>query len=102
MARTLTALTVPSEYLATAQSLVRPQLKSALMCFARDAALLMPAHPGHALVILQELLQAIRQIKDYKPEAPRPPRPCVNKHPANKWQADRQKNLHQCSLSQQH
>ena len=93
MARTLTALAVPSESIETAQSLVRPQLKNALMRFARDAALLMPAHPGHALVILQELLHAIRQVKYYKPKSPRPTRPRVNKHPANKWQADRQKKL---------
>jgi hypothetical protein len=93
IARPLTALAVPSESIATAQSLVRPQLKNALVCFARDAALLMPTHPGHALVILQELLHAIRQVKYYKPKAPRPPRPRVNKHPANKWQADRQKKL---------
>jgi Transposase DDE domain len=93
IARTLTALAVPSESIETAQSLVRPQLKNALMSFARDAALLMPAHPAHALVILQELLQAIRQVKYYKPKSPRPSRPRVNKHPANKWQADRQKKL---------
>src|SRR5262249_23864046 len=93
LARTRTALAVPSASIATAQSLVRPQLKNALVCFARDAALLMPTHPGHALVILQELLQAIRQVKYYKPKAPRPPRPRVNQHPANKWQADRQKKL---------
>jgi hypothetical protein len=93
IARTLTALAVPSESIETAQSLVRPQLKNALRCFARDAALLMPAHPGHALVILQELLHAIRQVKYYKPKAPRPSRPRVNKHPVNKWQSDRQKKL---------
>jgi hypothetical protein len=93
LARTLTALAVPSESIATAQSLVCPQFKNALVCFARDAALLIPTHPGHALVILQELLHAIRQVKYYKPKAPRPPRPRVNKHPANKWQADRQKKL---------
>lgn len=93
IARTLTALAVPSESLETAQSLVRPQLKNALMSFARDAALLIPAHPGHALVILQELLHAIRQSKYYKPKAPRSSRPRVNKHPANKWQVDRQKKL---------
>ena len=93
IARTLTALAVPSESIATAQSLVRPQLKNALMRFARDAALLIPAHPGQALVILQELLQAIRQVKYYKPKSPRPARPRVNKHPANKWQSDRQKKL---------
>ena len=93
IARTLTALAVPSEAIETAHSLVRPQLKNALMSFARDAALLIPAHAGHALVILHELLHAIRQVKDYKPKAPRPTRPRVNKHPANKWQADRQKKL---------
>lgn len=93
IARTLTALAVPSESLETARSLVRPQLKNALMSFARDAALLMPAHPTHALIILQELLRTICQVKDYKPKAPRPARPRVNKHPANKWQADRQKKL---------
>ena len=93
IARTLTALAVPSESIETAQSLVRPQLKHALMRFAREAALLIPAHPRHALVILQELLHAIRQVKYYKPKSPRPTRPRVNKHPANKWQADRQKKL---------
>jgi hypothetical protein len=94
IARTLTALAVPSESIETAQSLVRPQLKNALMRFAHEAALLIPAHPGRALVVFQELLQAIRQVKYYKPKAPRPTRPRVNKHPANKWQADRQKKLH--------
>jgi hypothetical protein len=64
------------------------------MSFARDAALLTPAHPAQALVILQELLHAIRQVKYYKPKAPRPSRPRVNKHPINKWQSDRQKKLH--------
>jgi len=93
IARTLTALAVPSESIETAQSLVRPQLKNALMRFARDAALLMPAHIGPALVILQELLHAIRQVKYYKPKSPRPTRPRVNKHPANKWQSDRQRKL---------
>lgn len=93
IARMLTVLAVPSESLETAQSLVRPQLKNALMSFARDAALLIPAHPTHALVILQELLQAIRQVKYYKPKAPRPTRPRVNKHPVNKWQVDRQKKV---------
>jgi hypothetical protein len=84
---------VPSESIETAQSLVRPQFKHALMRFAREAALLIPTHTGHALVILQELLHAIRQVKYYKPKSPRPTRPRVNKHPANKWQADRQKKL---------
>ena len=93
IARTLTALAVPSESIETAQSLVRPHLKNALMCLARDAALLIPAHPGHALVILQELLHVIRQVKYYKPKSPRPARPRVNKHPANKWQSQRQKKL---------
>jgi hypothetical protein len=93
IARTLTALAVPSESLDTAQSLVRPQLKNALLSFARDAALLIPAHPAQALVIVQELLQAIRQVKYYKPKSQRPSRPRVNKHPANKWQSDRQKKF---------
>jgi hypothetical protein len=97
IARTLTALAVPSEAIETAQSLVRPQLKNALMRFALDAALLMPAHPAHALGILQELLEAIRQVKYYKPKAPRPSRPRVNKHPPNKWQADRQQKLHKAA-----
>jgi len=93
IARTLTALAVPSESIDTAQSCVRPQLKNALMSFARDAALLTPAHPAQALVVLQDLLHAIRQVKYYKPKAPRPARPRVNKHPINKWQSDRQKKL---------
>ena len=93
IARTLTALAVPSESIETAQSRVRPQLKNALMSFARDAALLTPAHPAQALVILQDLLCAIRQVKYYKPKAPRPARPRVNKHPANKWQSDRRRKL---------
>jgi len=93
IARTLTALSVPSESLETAQSLVQPQLKNALMSFARDAALLTPVHPEKALVILQELLNAIRQVKYYKPKHQRPSRPRVNKQPVNKWQSDRQKKL---------
>ena len=43
IARTLTALAVPSESIETAQSIVQPQLKNALMSFAREAALLTPA-----------------------------------------------------------
>ena len=93
IARTLTALAVPSESIATAQSLVQPQLKNALMSFAREAALLTPAHPEKALVILQELLNAIRQVKYYKPKSQRPSRPRVNKQPANKWHSDRQRKL---------
>ena len=93
MARTLTALSVPSESIETAQSTVRPQLKNALMSFAREAALLTPAHPEKAIVILQELLNAIRQVKYYKPKSQRPSRPRVNKQPANKWQSDRQRKL---------
>jgi hypothetical protein len=93
MARTLTALAVPSEAIETAQSTVRPQLKNALMSFAREAALLMPVHLQTALRILQELLRAIRQVKYYQPKAPRPSRPRVNKQPPNKWQADRQRKL---------
>lgn len=93
IARTLTALAVPSESIETAQSIVRPQLKNALMSFAREAALLTPAHPEKAIVILQELLNAIRQVKYYKPKSQRPSRPRVNKQPANKWQSDRQRKL---------
>lgn len=93
IARTLTALAVPSESIETAQSTVQPQLKNALMSFAREAALLTPAHPEKALVILQELLNAIRQIKYYKPKSQRPSRPRVSKQPANKWQSDRQRKL---------
>ena len=93
IARTLTALAVPSASIETAQSRGRPQLKNALMSFARDAALLTPAHPAQALVILQELLHTIRQVKDYKPKAPRPSRPRVNKQPAHTWQSDRQRKL---------
>jgi len=93
IARTLTALAVPSESIETAQSIVRPQLKNALMSFAREAALLTPAHPEKAIAILQELLHAIRQVKYYQPKSQRLSRPRVNKQPANKWQADRQRKL---------
>jgi hypothetical protein len=93
IARTLTALSVPSESIETAQSIVQPQLKNALLSFARDAALLTPAHPEHALILLEELLNAIRQVKYYKPKAQRPSRPRVNKQPANKWQSDRQRKV---------
>jgi hypothetical protein len=93
IARTLTALAVPSESIATAQSLVRPQLKNALMSFARDAALLAPAHLAKALGILQELRNAIRQVRYYQPKSQRPSRPRLNKQPANKWQSDRQRKL---------
>jgi len=94
IARTLTALSVPSEAHETAQCLVHPQLKNALRSFAREAAFLAPVSPAQALRIFQELLQAIRQVKYYKPTKPRPSCPRVNKQPPNKWQADRQKKLH--------
>jgi len=97
IARTLTALSVPSESIETAQSTVRPQLKNALMSFAREAALLTPAHPEKAIVILQELLNAIRQVKYYQPKSQRPSRPRVNKQPANKWQSDRQRKLNKAA-----
>jgi hypothetical protein len=93
IARTLTALAVPSEARETAQCFVHPQLKNALMSFARDAALLTPVNPAQILVIFQELLHAIRQVKYYKLKKPRPACPRVNKQPPNKWQADRQKKL---------
>lgn len=93
IARTLTALSVPSESIETAQSIVQPQLKNARMSFARTAALLTPTHPEKALVILEELLNAIRQVTYYKPKHPRPPRPRVNKQPVNKWQSHRQQKL---------
>jgi hypothetical protein len=93
IARTLTALAVPSEAQETTRCLVQPQLKNALMSFAREAACLAPVSPAQALGIFQELLQAIRQVKYYKPKKPRPACPRVNKHPPNKWQADRQKKL---------
>jgi hypothetical protein len=67
------------------------------MSFAHDAALLIPAHPAQALVILQELLHTIRQVKDYKPKAPRPSRPRVNKQPTNKWQSNRQRKLQEAA-----
>jgi DDE family transposase len=93
IARTFTALAVPSESIETAQSIVQPQRKNALMRFAREAALLTPAHPAKAIVILQELLTAIRRVKYYKPKSQRPARPRVNKQPVNKWQSDRKRKL---------
>jgi hypothetical protein len=93
IARTLTALSVPSESIETAQSPVRPQLKNALMSFAREAALLTPAHPEKAIGILQELLNAIRQVQYDQPKSQRLSRPRVNKQPAKTWQADRQRKL---------
>jgi hypothetical protein len=93
VARMLTALSVPSEVHATAQCIVYPQLKNALMSFAREAAVLAPLSPSQALHIFHELLQAIRQVKYSQPKKPRPSCPRVNKQPPNKWQADRQKKL---------
>ncbi|HSX82502.1 MAG TPA: hypothetical protein VLQ80_28575 [Candidatus Saccharimonadia bacterium] len=93
IARTLPALAGPSESIATAQSRVQPQRKNALMSFARDAALLTPAPPDKALVLWQELLNAMRQVTYYKPKSQRPSRPRVNKQPANQWPSDRQRKL---------
>ncbi|MGE3542025.1 MAG: hypothetical protein AB7N91_31995 [Candidatus Tectimicrobiota bacterium] len=47
IARTLTALAVPSEAQETARCLVQPQLKNALMSFAREAACLAPVSPAN-------------------------------------------------------
>jgi hypothetical protein len=93
IARTLTALSVPSESIETAQSPVRPQRKNALRSFAREAALLPPAPPDKARVIVQELLNAMRQVQDDQPQSQRLSRPRVNTPPANTWHADRQRKL---------
>lgn len=100
IARVLTALSVLSEARETARSLVPPRLKNAWLTFARDAALVMPAPLPHALIILQELLNAIRQVQYHKPRSSRPPCPRLNKSPGKKWQDERPRKLtHIASVS---
>jgi len=91
IARTVTALAVDSECTETDKCIVRPQLKNAVMAFARNAALLTSRAPEIALKIFQELLVEIRRVKYYQPKKPRPHQPRVNKSARNKWQRGRVK-----------
>jgi hypothetical protein len=93
MARTLTALAVDSEAIATARCKKHPQLKNAAKSFAREIAWLVAADPEKALATFQELLAEIRRVKYYQPKVRKRPQPRVNKGSANKWQVDRHKKM---------
>lgn len=91
IARTITALSVPSEAVETAQCSKAPQLKNAAKSVAREAALLVASDPDRAFAIFQELLDDIRRVNYYKPKIPKPSKPRINKGAVNKWQEGRSK-----------
>jgi len=89
IARVVTALSVESEAVDTGHCHKAPQLKNAVISFAREAAFLVSAHPEKAFAIFQELLDDIRRVCYYRPKEPKPPKPRVNKGAVNKWQQGR-------------
>jgi hypothetical protein len=91
IARTITALSVPSEAVETGQCTKAPQLKNATKSVAREAALLAATDPERAFAIFQELLDDIRRVNYYKPKMPRSSKPRINKGAVNKWQEGRSK-----------
>ena len=91
IARTISALSVPSEAVETAQCNKAPQLKNAVKSVAREVALLAASHPERAFAIFQELLDDIRRVNYYKPKIPQPSKPRINKSAVNKWQEGRSK-----------
>ncbi len=93
IARTITALSVDSESRETEKSTVSPQLKNAVICFAKEAALLILDDPEKAYKIFEELIETIKRVKYYKPKKPRPSAPRVTKKSKNKWQNKRQDKL---------
>jgi len=93
IARTITALSVDSESRETEKSTVGPQLKSAVINVAQEAALLVPVDPETAIDIFEELMDSIRQHNYYKPKKPRASVPRVTKKARNKWLDKRQDKL---------
>jgi len=93
IARTITALSVDSESRETEKSTVSPQLKNAVISFAKEAALLIPKDPEKAFKIFEELIETIRRIKYYKPKKIRLSAPRITKKAKNKWQNKRQNKL---------
>jgi len=93
IARTITALSVDSESRKTEKSTVSPQLKNAVICFAKEAALLIPEDPEKSDKIFEELIETIRRVKYDKPKKPRSSAPRVTKKAKNKWQNKRKNKL---------
>ena len=89
IARTLTALAVDSESSETPLCVVQPQLKNAVMTFAREVALLAPSDPKRALEIFREMIAEIKRVKYYRLKRTRASQPRVNKSRVNKWKSGR-------------
>lgn len=64
---------------------IEPQFKNAIMTLASEAAVLAPEDPETAVLIFNEILQAILRVKYYRPKRPRPPAIRVTKRALNKW-----------------
>jgi hypothetical protein len=70
---------------ATAAGAIEPQFKNAILTLASEAAVLAPEDPESAVIIFNDILQAISRVKYYRPKRPRPPAPRVTKRAINKW-----------------
>jgi hypothetical protein len=66
-------------------SKIEPQFKNTIMTLASEAAVLAPEDPERAVLIFNDILQAISRVKYYRPKGSRPPAPRVTKKPVNKW-----------------
>lgn len=72
---------------------IEPQFKNAIMTLASEAAVLAPEDPEAAVIIFDDILQAILRVKYYRPKRPRPPAPRVTKRAINKWATARLKKV---------
>jgi hypothetical protein len=72
---------------------IEPQFKNAIMTLASEAAVLAPEDPATAVIIFNDILQAISRVKYYRPKRPRPPAPRVTKRALNKWATSKLKKV---------
>lgn len=66
-------------------NVIEPQFKNAIMTLASEAAVLVPDNPETAVIIFNDILQAISRVKYYCPPTPRPAAPRVTKRAVDKW-----------------
>lgn len=72
---------------------IDPQFKNAIMTLASEAAVLVPENPETAVIMFNDILQAISRVKYYRPKRPRPPAPRVTKKPVNKFAIGKLKKI---------
>jgi hypothetical protein len=72
---------------------IEPQFKNAILALASEAAVLAPEDPETAVIIFNDIFQAISRVKYYRPKRPRPSVPRVTKKAVNKWTISKLKKV---------